>query len=416
MPSHQISTSDARLLLLDGLGLLDDRSARASPARTLALIRRLGFVQVDSINIVERAHHHILWSRLHAYRPKILETLQGSGQVFEHWTHDASIIPSELFPHWRHRFARVEWGDWLHRRMGPGHEKLLKDVLDRVRREGPLHARDFKHAGVKGGLWWDWKPAKAALEYWWRTGSLSIAGRGGPGGFEKIYDLTERVLPSQHTMPPLDIDDHTAWACRSALERLGVATAREIAGFWGLIHGPQAAAWCASAVERGEIEPVRAPAPLAGDSEGRATRPPKPAFALHGWRDRLKRARARAGACASGFRVLSPFDPLVRDRARCERLFGFHYRFEAFVPQVKRRHGYYVLPLLEHAEGETRLVGRVDPKLDRAAGVLRVNRVWWERGTHQSTSRREMLERSLEQYARFVGAATVQHAPGARRG
>lgn len=392
--TEKLSISDARLLLLHGLGLLEDPLAASTLARTLATVRRLGFVQLDSINIVERAHHHILWSRLHGYRPKILDGLHRSRRVFEHWTHDASLIPSELFPHWRHRFTRVAWGAWIQRKLGEGHARLVDEVFDRVRREGPLLARDFEHNGRKSGAWWDWKPAKTALEYGWRTGVLSVAGRGGPGGFEKIYDLTERVLPAHHALPTPDPEVHLDWACRSALERLGAATAREIAGFWDLVLPARAAAWCASARERGEIEEVE-------------VRSRKPSFALARWRERLAEAGERAGALSTRLRILSPFDPLIRDRARCERLFGFTFRFEAFVPHAKRVHGYYVLPVLEMSRGGARFVARVDPKLDRDAGVLTINRVWWEPGVAATRARVRALDECLERYAAFVGASRV---------
>jgi len=193
----------ARSLLLRGALLDQDPSGDCSPAATLRLIRKLGYVQLDSIHVVERAHHHILWTRSHAYRPAHLEKLQAKGQVFEHWTHDASVIPSEHFPHWKHRMGRVtewQWSKWLHRKLGPNHEAVIAQILERIRSQGPVMARDFEHPERKGGKWWDWKPSKAALEYLWRAGVLTIPRR---EGFQKVYDLTERVLPDvvNHPMP-----------------------------------------------------------------------------------------------------------------------------------------------------------------------------------------------------------------------
>lgn len=388
-----IPVETARRLLRHGLGLLDDPAPAADGAAVLGALRRLGFAQLDSINIVERAHHHVLWTRLPGYRPATLEGLQREGKVFEHWTHDASIIPCEWFPHWRHRFTRVEswaWSKWLHQKLGRKRDRILSEVLERVRRDGPLMARDFEQGGHTSGPWWDWKPAKAALEYWWRAGELAVPRR---VGFQKVYDLTERVLPVVYRLPAPTPEEHVEWACRTAMERLNVATVREIAAFWGAITAAQAAPWCAGAVGRGELAAVSI-----GALEGST----RPGFAWADWRRRVEgatEAAERAGA-PSGLRLLSPFDPLVRDRARCLRLFGFDYRFEAFVPEAKRTYGYYVLPILE---GQ-RLVGRLDPKFDRAAGVLRVKQVWWEAGVKPTRARRRALDEALARYAEFVGA------------
>lgn len=388
-----ITARAARRLLLHGLGLLDDLACGTGDGAVMRAVERLGFVQLDSINVVERAHHHVLWTRLHEYRPAMLLGLLSQGLVFEHWTHDASVIPAALFPHWRHRFTRVEswsWSQWLHQRLGKQRDRILAEVLERVRREGPLMSKDFEHDGHKSGPWWDWKPAKAALEYWWRAGELAVVRR---VNFHKVYDLTERVLPRVHALPAPTLEEHVDWACRTALERLNVATTREIAGFWGAITAPQASAWCAAAVKHGKLAAVGIQATDGSAREG---------FAWVDWRERGERvggASQRAGS-PGALRLLSPFDPLVRDRARCLRLFGFDYRFEAFVPEAKRTYGYYVLPILE---GD-KLVGRLDPKFDRASGVLRVRRVWWEAGVTPSRARRGALDEALTRYAEFVGA------------
>lgn len=373
---------------MHGQGLLSDPARPATPARVLAEIRALGYVQLDSINIVERAHHHILWTRLHEYRPATLDRLQRRGQVFEHWTHDASVLPSELFPFWRARFGHVAWGAWLRRKMGDDAESLAAAVLGRVRKEGPLMARDFEHPGRRSGPWWDWKPAKAALEYWWRRGELAIPRR---ENFQKVYDLTERVLPRVHHLPAPGREELVEWACLGALERLGAATEREIAGFWGSVTIAEARAWCRRAVADGRATAVALE--HAGDA------PARQGVALPDW----KELASRLDDPPLGMRLLSPFDPLIRDRARCERLFGFAYRFEAFVPAPRRRHGYYVLPVLE---GE-RIVARVDPRLDRDTSTLHARLVGWEAGVRPTRARLAALDAALERYAGLLGAAEV---------
>lgn len=382
-----LSKSAARTLLLDGQGLLSPTSRPASDEAVLREIRRLGFVQLDSISVVERAHHHILFTRLHDYRPATLDRLQRAGHVFEHWTHDASVIPSEWFPHWRHRFGHVAWEKWLRSCMGRDYRAVLDAVIERIRTEGPLQARHFQHQGRRGGPWWDWKPAKAALEYWWRTGRLAVRHR---VRFEKVYDLTERVLPHVHALPTPEPEVHTEWACRSAIDRLGVATPREIAAFWNFLKPADAAKWCAAAAGRGEIIPVHVQ---------NGVEKPRLSYALVDWRERLE----RAAPPPQSIRLLSPFDPIIRDRARCLRLFDFDYRFEAFVPQAKRKYGYYVLPILR----ADRLIGRLDPRLDRDAGVLHIQRVWWEPGVKPTRKLRAELDAALATYAEFAGASKV---------
>src|SRR5690606_7886921 len=198
-------------------------------------IAGLGFVQVDSINTVERAHHHILFARNQTYRQKHLAQLVEKDRLlFENWTHDASIIPSAFFPYWRHRFEKQK--SWLRQRWKDHFGKDgFDDDLDRVRtlvaRNGPVRARDLEGEKPNTG-WWDWHPSKAALEYLWRTGELSITRR---DGFQKVYDLAERVIPREHFTRTVPYEDFADWACRSALERLGIATRGEIASFWDLV-------------------------------------------------------------------------------------------------------------------------------------------------------------------------------------
>ena len=282
--------------------------------------------------------------------------------------------------------------------MGPNHEPLLEAVRERVRVEGPLKARDFEQSGAvgaggerKNGPWWDWKPAKAALEYLWRTGELAIVHR---SGFEKVYDLMHRALPEVHALPSSHPDEHIHWACESALDTLGVATPRELAQFWGAITGAEAGAWCKSALGRGEVVVVWV------DSSAKA----KTAFARPDWR---KRAKA-APPAPIGIRLLSPFDPLIRDRARALRLFKFEYRFEAFVPEAKRKYGYYVLPILESDGRGAKIVGRLDPKFDRFASVLRIRGVWWEPGVKTTRARVKALDEAIGRYAAFNGAKNVE--------
>lgn len=360
------------------------------------MINRLGFVQLDSINVVERAHHHILFARLDGYAARHLEELQSTGRVFEHWTHDASIIPTAFFPMWKHRFDKVAWGTWLQRQMGRNYKQTLEAVRSRIEHEGPLLARHFEAPDRKSGPWWDWKPAKAALEYWWRTGELAIPRR---EQFQKVYDLTHRVLPKQIMRQEHSTVEYVDWSCRSALERLGIATPRELSQFWGGITPAVASAWCVDAERRGEIVPVHV--------EGTAATASRTSVAFADWAQRA--AAAREGSDAhEQVRLLSPFDPLIRDRARCLRLFGFDYRFEAFVPEPKRRYGYYVLPVLWSRQRESTLVARVNPSMDRREGVLHIKGIWWESSVRPTRRLKKSLEEATMQYAQWMGASSVR--------
>ncbi|NQW01822.1 MAG: winged helix-turn-helix domain-containing protein [Rhodospirillales bacterium] len=323
-----VSNVEARNYFIACQGLGAAPVGKLSPDGLLALIRTLGFVQIDSINTVARAHDMILFARNQSYRPHQLKhLLESERSLFEHWTHDAAVIPTEFYPYWRHRFARQQrhllerWRKWR----GAGFEQALEGILDKVSEQGPTRTRDIKSSRVKkGDGWWDWHPEKTALEFHWHTGTLAIAGR---DGFQKIYDLSENVIPAHHRTAEVSESRFIDWACRSALRRLGMATSGEIAAFWALITPKEAAAWVRDRRAAADLVDIWVE-PATG---GQATK----AVAFTGISDEL----ARLVDPPKRLRVLSPFDPLIRDRKRCLRLFGFDYRIEVFVPKEKRKYG-----------------------------------------------------------------------------
>jgi uncharacterized protein len=391
-PFH-ITNDKTRTLILARHGLAGVRQ-EGTFAALAPLIRKLGYVQLDSIRIVERAHHHILYSRHTGYHPRHLDRLQSKiPALFEHWTHDASLIPLEHYPHWKHRFARTKRNiaEW---RARFGDDRVLKTVREHIAAHGASRARDFAHLGGRTGPWWGWGPAKAALEYLWRTGELAVLER---DGFEKIYDLAERVIskPLREARPTrLETLD---WAHNAALDRLGAATPRMLADFWA--HGtiPEAAKWIETEKKNGRLIPVH----LEGVPGMRGF----DAVARPDIEDQI----TALPAPTSRLRVLSPFDPVLRDRQRALRIFGFDYRIEVFVPGHKRKYGYYVFPLLE---GD-RLVGRIDMKAERAKDALAVKALWMEGRLSLTKPRRAKLDRELMRQAKLAQVRDIFFPPSA---
>ncbi|MEO9897746.1 MAG: crosslink repair DNA glycosylase YcaQ family protein [Paracoccaceae bacterium] len=391
MTPFRLENRAARRVFLDRHALLETPQGPASGDALLDLIKRLGFVQLDSINTVARAHDLILFSRRPRYRPADLKRLyEKDGALFEHWTHDAAIIPMEYYPWWhmrRQRDAatlRGRWRDWRR----DGFEAQFDAVLDQIRAEGPLSSSDVGKDEKKGsGGWWDWHPSKTALEYLWRSGKLCVVGR---DNFRKRYDLTERVLDESLTSQAPS-DAHTIdWCCRQALTRLGFATPGELAAFWAHISLAEAKVWCETAVSQNQIVPVDIQ-----DVQGNW----RPSYAY----PESESDPALAKTPCSRLRVLSPFDPALRDRKRAERLFGFNYRIEIFVPEAKRTYGYYVFPILE---GD-RLVGRIDMKAHRDKDVLHVRAMWPEPKVRWSKARVSDLESEVQRLKRLAGVESV---------
>jgi uncharacterized protein YcaQ len=387
-----IDNRAGRHLLLWSQGLAEP-PRRAMDARDcLALIERLGFVQLDSVVTLERAHHMILSARCHGYRrPQLTRLHERDVTLFENWTHDASLIPTRFFPYWHRKFAderqRMTTSRWWADRSADFEAAVIR-VRERLTAEGRLMSRHFDgERETPSGGWWDWTPSKMALEFLWRTGEAAIAGR---DGFQKIYDLTERVIPEVHRTQMPDPAAVVDWACRSALDRLGAATAGEIAGFWDLVTIAEVKAWIA-AQGRDTIVPV-----TVEGADGKRTAAYAPAD--------IEVRLAALPEPPAGLRILSPFDPVIRDRRRLLRLFGFDYRFEAFTPAEKRLYGYYVFPLLE---GD-RFVGRVDAKGLRAEGAVVLSGLWWEAGVRRSRGRMDALQRELARIGRFIGIERVE--------
>lgn len=387
-----LSNRAARHLFLAKHGLADRPSGPGKGDDLMGVIDALGFVQLDSVNTFARAHDLILWSRRQQFRPKALQhLLHRDRKVFEHWTHDAATIPMESFAHWRLRFARdatrmeERWKEW---RRGDFMAKI-DDVLRHISDNGCCTSGDVGTGEDRGsGGWWDWHPSKTALEYLWRSGQLSVVRR---DGFTKVYDLTERVIPAEHLNRRYGIAETIEWCCAGALDRLGFATSGELAAFWDHVTPIEAKHWCQAALADGRIVEI--------DVEG-VDGKLRRSFA---WPDLPD---CKIDPPVPRVRILSPFDPALRDRKRAERLFGFHYRIEIFVPAPKRRYGYYVFPVME---GD-RMIGRIDMKRDGDA--LKVRAFWPEDGVRMGAGRTAALHKELARAAAFGGCGAVEYESG----
>lgn len=390
--ADRIVSTDLRRLFIERHGLAESPGGPLTRDGLDTLIDRLGFVQVDTISTLEQAHHHILFTRANGYRKSLLKhLLEKRRSLFEHWTHDASIIPTRFYPYWKPQFARMKTRmdnapHWIERFAGR-RDAVLDEVRDRVDREGAVMSRDLTPDDTEErGTWWGWTPSKTALEYLWRSGEFAVAGR---RGFAKVYDLSHRVIPGEHHDPHPDHESFVDWAGREAISRLGIATHGEIARFFDAISPAEAEAWCNQAgrdvLRRIEIEEAD------GSIRTVWARP-----------DVLDLVRDAPDPPAR-VRFLSPFDPMIRERERTKRLFGFDYRFEAFVPAAKRVFGYYVLPILER----DRLVGRIELKAHRDRGDLEVRGIWREPGVRQSKARDTKIDAEIDRWRTFTGMKRV---------
>lgn len=383
-----LGRAEARRLALAAQGFGARRSAAASGwPRIAQAVRTMGLLQIDSVNVLVRSHYLPVFSRIGAYSRDRLDrrSLAPKGrQLFEYWGHEASFLPLDDQPLFRWRMARARRGDGIYKGLAAfGRERA--DYVAAVRAEvaanGPSTVGDLAEPGESRGAWWGWCDGKTALEYLFCTGEVTAAGR---RGFERVYDLTDRALPAETLARPTPTEPA---AMRDLVERaaraLGVATEADLRDYYRL---PLAA--CRAAV----AELVAAGTLLAASVEGW----PQPAYVVP---DAAVPSRLTPTA------LLSPFDPLVWNRDRTERLFGFRYRLELYTPPAKRVFGYYVLPFLMNG----RLVGRVDLKAERAEGCLLVHGAFAEAGEAPGRIA-AALGPELERLADWLGLAGIRIA------
>jgi len=374
-----------RRLWLDTNDLL---SPSSGPLDIVAIIKKLGFVQLDTIQNVSRAHHHILWSRHQKYREPMLDELLSAGEhIFEHYTHDASVLPMDMYPMWERKFKRMK--AQLDRASYHKPERIRdwNDVLiERITEEGPLSTKDFdsKINGEKEV--WSSPPHKQVLDYLWYSGTLATSHR---EKFHKFYDLVERVIPEQFRDTEISEAEQVDWLCRAALARLAVGSMKEIKEFWEAKDVKEVKSWIEANKEA--VIPVK----WETDSGVWVT-----SYALEDIEERIE----KIPSTPSRMKIINPFDPAVRNRIRLKSIFGFEYKLEVFVPAAKRQWGYYVYPILE---GE-RFVGRIEAKADRKGKCLNVINLWPEEGIKWGAGRAEKLESELAKFARLANLDIVK--------
>ena len=380
-----LSRAQARRVALVAQGFRDPRHAKPTMRTFNRTLGRTAVLQIDSVNVLQRAHYMPLFSRMGPYDTDLLRRAAETDprRIVEYWAHVAAFMPVDLWPHMRHRMRGFErrGHEWTAIRHRP---ELVDSLIAEVAERGPSTPRDLDEGlpRQKDHWGWNWSETKKVLEYLFASGRLAVAGRN--QHFERLYDLPERVIPREHLRAPEPtIEDAADELIRRAAVAHGVATIGCLQDYFRL-HHELARPAAARLVEAGELLPVQI--------EGWK----RPAY-LHRDAALPRTVRARA--------LLSPFDPLVWERHRTEHLFDFRYRIEIYVPAAKRVHGYYVLPFLL---GD-RIVGRVDLKADRKAGLLRVAGSFAEPGAPDETA--DELAAELADLAGWLGLGEIAVEP-----
>jgi uncharacterized protein YcaQ len=377
----KISMSTARKLFIRCQGLDGPWKLPKGKEGVAQVIERLGYVQIDTIAVIQRAHHHTLWSRRPDYTPQMLhELLAQDRRVFEWWGHAASYLPMRDYRYYLPRMrSHAEGGrthNWLKQ-----NAQLVEEVTERIRKEGPLGSSDFSAPEGKRGPWWSWKPAKQALENLFNIGEVMVTER---RNFQRIYDLTERVLPAGIDTTEPDEGEMQRFMVRRALGGGGFAS---IDGMrWRRRDKTDVPEEIEEMVDSGEIVPLE----IKGLDDAQY-------YALaENVEEAAKRSRKR-------LHILSPFDSLVINRGRLNRVFGFNYKLECYLPAAKRKHGYFCLPVLWGRE----FVGRLDPKAERKKKTFIVRRMTFEPGFRDYEGLLPVLAEKLRSFAAFNGCESI---------
>lgn len=342
-------------------------------------IQHLGYIQIDTISVVERAHHHVLWNRVPHYRTRYIDRLVRDRSIFEYWAHAAAYLPIEDFRFClpRMRVMAMGQGHWYER-----NPELMHEILARVRAEGPLRAKDFEsHRGESGGMW-EWGPVKQSIEHLFMEGELLVTRR---DRFQKIFDLTERVLPAGVDTSAPTQGEYARFLINRYLKAHGIGRVVEF-GYLRRGMGEAVRAALNEMLEAGEVVSLKV---------GKLK---EEYFALRNFSNNLSQRLAR-----SRLKILSPFDNLMIQRKRVQQLFDFDYQLECYLPESKRKDGYFCLPIL----WQGRLVARMDAKADRRNQVLTVLNLKLEDGMRELEAFSRQLGRELERFMKFNRCGSI---------
>lgn len=380
-----LNKQQAQQVMLASLGLLIPPRRKAVREDLLTAISQIHNLQIDTISIVARAHQHILWSRLGSYQTKWLDELHAEGQLFEYFSHAVCLLPIEDYPLFRSlmRERFVGWDnirDW-----GNNNAAILDQILTHIHQNGAVRSSDFESKESRG-KWWDWKVEKVALEHLYYRGDLMISRR---ESFQRVYDLRERVLPTWDDTQAPEYSVAVKELTRKAIKALGVASSTWAANYFYLKKAETAAA-IEQLLAEGFIFPV-----IIEEVKGGP-------FFVHKDNETLLEAALANQLTATHTSILSPFDPLISDRARTKDLFDFEYSIECYTPAPKRKYGYFVLPILHRG----RLIGRLDAKAWRKEGRLQVISLFLEPGISINAGLIKALAKTLRSYANWQGLGT----------
>ena len=398
MNNLQLSKTEAARIVLKSQ-LLDGEAKFAKGKNGFAeIIKRLGYVQIDTISVISRAHHHILWSRKNDYKEKFLHDLQAKDKlIFEYWTHAMSFIPMQDY---RYALPRMEnfnkpKSKWLKYRYNQS-KKYFSPILKRIKNEGPLSSSDFENdAGRKGGTWWDWKPAKTALEYLFWKGDLMVSER---KNFQKYYDITERVLPENIDTRIPTKKELSYYFVKRALSSFGIASEREILKF---MQPGKATVSDLQIADKNSITKALDELVESGKVI-QLTIEDDHKLKNYAFSETINTASSRK-KFSSNIHLLSPFDNLIIQRERTKRLFDFDYSIECYVPAPKRKFGYFVIPIL----WGDKFVGRFDPKAERSTNTLIINNIVFEDMQIEYEDLFPKLSSALWKFALFNGCDNI---------
>ncbi|MHC4779384.1 MAG: winged helix-turn-helix domain-containing protein [Planctomycetota bacterium] len=380
--SYRVSLDQVLNLWFLQQGLVEPRRGKLTRKAFVSHLERTGGLQLDTVNAVDRAHYLTLWSRFGPYdRKKVDRWVYGDRVAYEHWGHEASILPASRLPLSKRGMRRFKpRGDWWAGR-APSTASIRR-VMKRLREEGPLESADFERDPKGSGPWWGWKEDKASLEILWHGGRVATHGR---RHFRRLYDIAQRVYPEGPVGSSAQYED--GWLL-TGLSGNGVASEKHLSNYW------TAPRLTAAGKKKVVARNMKAKRVVEVEVEGRKGR----FLALPEHLEGISRAPAPRGTT-----LICPFDSLMWHRDRAEEWLGFRYRIEIYTPKAKRKYGYYVMPILHGG----RLVGRLDPKLHRDREELEIKAVFLEPGFRRDGAFDRGLSESLRSLGEFLGASRI---------